>query len=115
MAGSEDLVTFLSQTKCKSLRILVVVNCSLSFLMYLQYIKISVYHLFVNEKNSCFSRCLPSLNTISVIDKTQQDSAFCMLLFLKSFRKFGIKFLHMSSVKWQHCVVVGFFGGAILY
>lgn len=26
---------------------------------------------------------LPSLNTISV-DKTQQDSAFCMLLFLKS-------------------------------
>jgi len=58
MAGSEDLVTFLSltvpSTKRKLLLILLLVNCLLSFLMYLQYIKTNVYYLFVNEKNSHF-------------------------------------------------------------
>lgn len=64
--------------------------------MDLQDIKPRIYHLVVNEKSSCFSGCF-SLNTISAVDRAQQESAFCALLLLKSSWNFGRKLLPMSS------------------
>lgn len=61
--------------------------------MYLQDTKPRIYHLVVNEKNSCFSGCF-SLNIISVVDK---EPAFRALLFLKSSWHFGRKLLPVSS------------------